>query len=140
LGKFYGPDFPVPWVPPAELAKPAVSPVDNLAIRMLSSNLIGNDSLEALGLYLAADARFNVWYGQGAGLPNPTGRELVELMVFRMDVFRRVYEAWCGLADSAADGGPSSGAAYEALLGALRTGVAEICARMGESLADFGDL
>lgn len=92
--KFYRPDFPSVWSLPLELKRPAGAPVTNLATMMLPSPTIGNDVVEVLGLYLAADARLNVWYSRGAGSSNPTGRQLAEVRAFSMEVLRRVYESW----------------------------------------------
>jgi hypothetical protein len=140
--KFYRPDFPKEWIPPPDLLDgPAFSPLGNLAREMLKSRFVGNDLIEGLGLYLAADARFEVWYGEGDGYDNPTGLELAQVRIFGMDVLRRVYTAWKRLEDAGNRGDrPNTDAQYQELLGELRSAVSETCSRMGESLADFGNL
>lgn len=137
---FYSPDFPVGWRYPSELERPSSSLVGNLAILMLSRDIIGNDIVEALGLYLAADSRFNVWYGEGAGGVR-TPREMAELRASDLENLRRVYEAWKVL-DEQFDTSEREmfDVAYSTLLGALRSAVEDMCRLMGESLADFGNL
>ncbi|MBQ1052384.1 hypothetical protein KBX50_28525 [Micromonospora sp. C51] len=137
--KFYGPDFPPVRSPPSELKVPDSAPVSNLAMLMLPAPTIGNDVVEVLGLYLAADARMNVWYARGAGKSKPTGRELAEIRSFSMEILWRVYEAWKRLEDVARmDDREDFDESYRALLGTLRQAVSEVCSRMGESLADLG--
>jgi hypothetical protein len=112
----------------------------NLVIAVLSRNIVGNDVIETLGLLLAADSRFNVWYGAGAG-GGRTGRELAAIRADGLDGLRKVYEAW-KILDASFDTGDrrTFEERYSALLEELRCALRATCARMGETIADFGDL
>jgi hypothetical protein len=138
-GVFHSPDYPVARATPEELRRPGTSPVGNLAILMLNNKSVGNDIVEMIGLFLAGDARFNVWYGEGAGKVKPSGRELAELRVFSAEILHLVYEAWTTF-DSESRQGRVSEEVYGGLLNALRSAVTDTCARMGETLANFGTL
>jgi hypothetical protein len=111
--------------------------MSNLAIMMLRSPRIGNDTVEALGLLLAADARFNVWYGEGAGKENPSGRELAEIRAFSMDLTGRVYDAWVAHRDSPRE---VTRETYAALLSTVRAETLNMGSLMDETFADFGNL
>jgi hypothetical protein len=137
-GVFFSPEFPVAAPTPKELEGPSSSPVENLAILLLTSNSVGHDSVELLGLYLAADSRLNVWYAKGAGKAKPSGAELAAVRVFSADLLHRVYGAWKALESQSRKGFPVSEQARGDLLSALNSAVSEICSKMGETLADFG--
>jgi hypothetical protein len=134
---FYGPDFPVARPIPKEIRGPDSSPATNLVVPILKDEAVGNDIVEAVGLFLASDARLNVWYGEGAGKVKPSGMELAEIRVFYAEILHGVYDAWKVFESRE---GPAPDAAYHHLLSALRSAVSEICGRMGETLADFGTL
>ena len=111
--------------------------MSNLAIAMLRSLRIGNDTVEALGLLLATDARFNVWYGEGAGKEDPSGRELAEIRAFSMDLLGRVYDAWVAHRDNPSEVTKDT---YAALLSTLRAETINMCSLMDVTFADFGNL
>ncbi|MFC0436007.1 hypothetical protein [Kutzneria buriramensis] len=137
---FFDPDGPPVWHGPSELAGPTKVLVVNLAVSVLSNDIVGNDITEAVGLYLAAYARFNVWYGNGAG----GGKGPAELSAIRAwsgELSKSIYDAWKNYERA-------FGAArhedvevyYVRLLAAVKSVVGEYCGIMGESIADFGDL
>jgi len=141
MEKFWEPDLPVGWRHPHELDGPSTSPLTNLAIRMLSSDVVGNDIAESVGLVIAADARFSVWHGEGGGRKTPTLRELADLRVAGSEIFHGIYVAWKEL-EGLADGGDrvARHSAYQALLHELRKATIGYCAMMHETLGDFGNL
>jgi hypothetical protein len=123
---------------PGELEGPGSSPTGNLAILMLANSAVGNDIVEMLGLYLAADARLNVWYAEGAGKIKPSGSELAEIRVLSSNLIRRVFDAWKVFEAESIHGGPVSESVYRSALEALGSAVSDICSRMGITLAELG--
>ncbi len=137
IDKFWAADYPTGRPLPAELQGPTTSPLSNLTIAILPSLRIGNDTVEALGLLLATDARFNVWYGEGIGKENPSGRELAEIRAFSMDSIGRVHDAWVAHRDNSSNVAEDT---YANLLSTLRAEALSMCSLMKVTFADFGDL
>jgi hypothetical protein len=128
------PDHPMEWRYPPDLTAPASSPVSNLAIMILARDIVGNDVVEALGLYLAADAQFNLWYGKGAGGGNRAPSEMARIRESSEENLRRVYEAWRRL-DECFDSGDreSFEELHFAFLSQLRIAVGETRLHMDET-------
>lgn len=81
------------WDPPEELKAPTSNWMHNLAISMLSSGLMGNDLVEALGNVLSRYAKFNLWI-QGEGKRVLDAKELLERAAALERVTATLYEAW----------------------------------------------
>lgn len=140
LEKFFNPEFPTGWRYPRELEGPSGSPLTNLAIMVLASNLVGNDVVESVGLLIAANARFNVWYGEDTG-GRRTPLELAEMRAANSEIHRGVYVAWKDLETLAEDEDQNQwNSAYMAFLHEIRTATMKYCQTMHETLADFGNL
>ena len=48
---------------PAALYAPTASPALNLGVRIIGSNIVGNDVVELAAQYMAEHARFELWMG-----------------------------------------------------------------------------
>lgn len=128
------------WRGTEELAGPTRAVAINLSVAILSNDIVGNDIVEAVGLYVAAYARFNVWYGSGAG-GGKSHVEMLDMLGWSSELSRSIYEAWNDYRR-----GRDSGAreeldrSYLGLLSAIRLAVKNYCDVMGDSVTEFGDL
>jgi hypothetical protein len=140
MREFFHSDGPAVWHGTEELAGPTKVLAVNLAVSMLANDIVGNDITEAVGLYLAAYARFNVWFGGGAG----GGKSPVELSVIRAwssEHSKSIYEAWKNYELAYFEfRNEDIEVYYGRLLTLIKAVVGEYCDIMGESIADFGDL
>jgi hypothetical protein len=117
---------PPGWDPPDDLKTPTHSPALNLAVSILTSNLIGNDLSELVGLWIAAMARLNMWYKDSAREKLPRGA-YVQLFVLQGKAAEGIYTSWCVY--RAAIGDPPVGDAdgeYDDLMQAARDGIGKI--------------
>lgn len=122
--------LPKSWRAPAELQSPTRVPEINLAIKMLSSEMIGNDIIEQLGRFLSADAAHNMWFAT-AGKRSRTPHELALLNVQSSEILGRIYEAWHQYSTTLERAGRRAGTAdleYAALRAALEDGIAKLLA------------
>ncbi|WP_372410410.1 hypothetical protein [Streptomyces luteireticuli] len=81
------------WPVPEEIAGPTGSLSSNLAIRMLTSDALGNDMVALVGDYLAEGARFNWWFGS-YGKGRVSIRQMSECSSLSRESVRMIYEAW----------------------------------------------
>ena len=86
-------DLPEPWPTPAELSGPSQIPMTNLVIRMLETDLLGNDVIEAVGRLITEHAGFNTWVGTH-GKRELTLQQLADYSHMAGECVRRVYEPW----------------------------------------------
>ena len=85
-------DQPPAWEAPESLRVPTSSAELNLAVQMLGSNIVGNDIVEAVGDFVAAKARLELWVGR-QDPPLPLVRQFA-IGRSVSDVVRVAYEAW----------------------------------------------
>ncbi|MFB8001340.1 hypothetical protein [Nocardia sp. NPDC056000] len=81
------------WDAPEELTKNDVPPTHNLAILLLSSNLVSNEIQALVGRYITEVANLNVWLSAG-GQQRLDARAFVTLTSHVEQYTRRIYESW----------------------------------------------
>jgi hypothetical protein len=119
-------ELPRDWERPEDLRGPTKSHELNLAILMLSSEKIGNDSIELVGAFVSEVARFNRWFDSKAK-GEQSERDLAKLYLLHQACTRRVYEAWSAYREAMPSlGGARPGNESSALLAALRVSIAEL--------------
>lgn len=88
-------ELPETWAIPEEIRTPTRIPQHNLSIRMLSSQMIGNDVVVLLGTWLTKYAEFNMWGAtKGKGVAAVSVRDLAFRVAESRDITRRIYVAW----------------------------------------------
>lgn len=85
-------DQPPVWEAPEELRTPTASASLNLGVQMIGSNIVGNDVVEIVAEYLAADARLELWMGRRE--PPLTLRQQFEISRGTSEALRLAYQAW----------------------------------------------
>lgn len=124
------------WDPPRELRQPTQVWMHNLVILMLSSGILGNESLRLVGELLAKYAEFNAWVSaEGKRLLEAS--ELLARAGALDTLTARAYQAWDAYRTRYEAEGRRAGAAEEerlALIDTLRSTAAELDAlrRPGE--------
>lgn len=77
---------------PEWLCTPTASPVLNLGVQVIGSNIVGNDVVELAAQYMAEHARFELWIGSHEP---PLGfRQQFELGRSSSEALHVAYEAW----------------------------------------------
>lgn len=82
------------WEPPDELLSPAVAVDLNLAIRILSCEVIGRDICVLVGRFIAEQSLYAIWFHdevKGSGL-GPA--EVLRLVNVGHEQVRSVFESW----------------------------------------------
>jgi hypothetical protein len=82
------------WEPPQELRSPASSTALNLAIRMLSCDILGNDVCALVGRFVTEYSLFNIWFLQDAKKSGRDARQLAMLSSVGREQTRLVFESW----------------------------------------------
>ena len=116
------------WDPPAELRQPTQVWMHNLVISMLSSGILGNDSLCFVGELLTKYAAFNSWVS-GEAKSVLDASELLARAGALDTIGARTYEAWDAYRTWHEAAGRAVGAAEQerhALVDTLRSAVAEL--------------
>jgi len=112
---------------PDDLAGPTKLSNVNFVIRVLESELVGNDIVEVLGRFLTEVAQYNSWFAQHVDGKVPPERHAALYTVYR-DITETVYGPWkdyeiaCGSAPPDGDIEPE----YQAFLAALEDAVVEL--------------
>lgn len=85
-------EIPPSWEPPAELCSPTRFPDLNLAVILLSSEIIGNDIIKLVGEHIAARCALTIWMARHE--PQKSFKEafLLEQMVGKG--LESIYRAW----------------------------------------------
>ncbi len=86
--------MPGEWEPPADLCKPTRYPEANLAIRLLSCEILGHEVYVSLGRFITEHSLYTIWFmhevkGAGQGI-----KESMLLAEVPLEQTRIVYEAW----------------------------------------------
>jgi hypothetical protein len=89
-------DMSEEWVPPAEIRQPTNNAALNLMIKMLASQIQGNDIIELVGMLIAESARFSIWFASEAKRKVASNKELAVLSTRGHEQARLIYEAWLG--------------------------------------------
>jgi hypothetical protein len=77
---------------PEQLCTPTASPALNLGVKVIGSNIVGNDVVELAALYMVEHARLELWIGSHNP---PLGfRRQFELGRAASEVLMVAYEAW----------------------------------------------
>ncbi|KJK58196.1 hypothetical protein [Saccharothrix sp. ST-888] len=82
------------WEPPKELRGPASSTALNLAIKMLSCDILGNDVCALVGRFVTEHSLFNVWFLRDAKGSGRDARQLAQLSSIGREQTRLVFESW----------------------------------------------
>jgi hypothetical protein len=115
-----------------ELLTPTKVASVNLVIKILESELVGNDIVDLLGQLLSEIARYNIWFASEVDGKTSPETHATLYTVYR-DVTPKVYEAWkryqiaCAT-ESPVDDGDDMGPEYLNLLAVLRDVVEELSA------------
>jgi hypothetical protein len=120
-------EVPDGWQAPRELREPTRIPLTNLIIKMLSSEMIGNDIVELIGKLLAEEAVHSMWCG-AVGKRELDVKEFLLLGVKRSEIVRRVYEVWIAFSEKIERHGRRRGTADQeraALVVTLQNSIAE---------------
>ncbi|MFF2549629.1 hypothetical protein ACFVUS_01465 [Nocardia sp. NPDC058058] len=81
------------WDQPEELTKNDVPATHNLAILLLSCNLVSNEIQALVGRYITEVANLNVWLAAG-GQQHLDARAFITLTTHVEQYTRKTYEAW----------------------------------------------
>ena len=65
-------------------------------IKMLASQVLGNDIIELVGTLIAESARFGMWFASEAKKTVVSDKELAVFSTLGHDQARLIYEAWLG--------------------------------------------
>jgi hypothetical protein len=82
------------WDPPQELRGPANSVALNLAIKMLSCDILSNDVCALVGEFVTEYSLFNGWFLRDAKGASGDERQLAQVAGIGQEQTRSVYEAW----------------------------------------------
>ncbi|MFI5792278.1 hypothetical protein [Streptomyces sp. NPDC051677] len=85
-------DQPPVWEAPEGLRTPTASASLNLGVQVIGSNIVGNDVVEIVAEYLAADARLELWMGRHE--PPLTLRQQFEISRGTSEALRLAHQAW----------------------------------------------
>jgi hypothetical protein len=121
-------DVPEVWEAPEDLLSPTRIPFNNLVLRVLASEMVGNDLIDLLGRLLSAHARVNMFFGT-TGKSSLSLRDLALLSVRVQEVLRNVYLSWSAFSVEFSASNRRVGTAVEErrlFEEALRDGIAEI--------------
>jgi hypothetical protein len=117
--------------PPDELSSPTGIANLNLVIRILESELVGNDVVELLGQFLTEVARYNTWFANEVDGKVSQETHAAVYTTYR-DVTSKVYEAWkqyeivCSTAPPSDDADDEMEPEYYGLGATLRSVVEEL--------------
>jgi hypothetical protein len=120
---------PPGWSVPDELMSPTSVPSINLLIRMLESELVGNDIIEAIGQVISEIARFNMWYARSVDGKVAPERQARLYEKYR-DITKTMFDSWRRYCDASTTAPPESDnedePEYRDLLATLRAVASEL--------------
>lgn len=123
-------ELPEEWEPPEELLSPSNSPEHNLAILMLSCDVLGRDVCALIGRFITEQSLFTLWFLRDV---KRSGRDLKEAALISgigHHWTRQVYEAWMRFYSSTKTEGPNEG---------VRTLIVEARAELAKALQNAVD-
>ncbi|MFF0868719.1 hypothetical protein ACFYUV_43690 [Nonomuraea sp. NPDC003560] len=128
--------LPPAWEAPEGLRVPTASVSLNLALQMLSSNIVGNDEIEVIAEFVLEKARFEQWTGRVD--PPVTLRQRFAVDRAVAEGLRVVHEAWVAYEELYRTAGARAGNVAqerEALLSAVREATAIVVRARTESFS-----
>ncbi|MEV6595572.1 hypothetical protein AB0M36_01760 [Actinoplanes sp. NPDC051346] len=129
-------DLPEEWVPPAEIREPTSNAALNLTIKMLASQILGNDLIELVGMLIAESARYSIWFGSEAKAKVSSNKELAVLSMLGYEQARLVYDAWLPYSSSFGSSGGLVGS-YEEERSRLRDSLLNAVSKLSETRKKF---
>lgn len=82
------------WEPPEELRGPVGPVALNLAIRVLSCDVLSNHIRALVGSFITEYSLFNIWFARDVKSTGLNGRRLAQLSTIGREQTRLVYEDW----------------------------------------------
>lgn len=126
---------------PEDLWTPTGVPHINLMIKMLTSDLLGNDGVELVGRVITEAARFNMWFVRSIDGRTSPERQAALYHVYQQ-VCPKIYQAWKNYESACASSVPEYDddddgvrLKYEALLAALSVSAADLATAQDEGIS-----
>lgn len=96
------------WEPPEELRGPVRPVAVNLAIMMLSCDILSNEVRALVGGFVAEYSLYNLWFLRDAKTSGRDTRELARFSGLAREQTRLVYESWRKFQDATSSQGEDS--------------------------------
>lgn len=129
-------ELPEEWDPPAEIREPTSNAALNLTIKMLASQILGNDLIELVGMLISESARYSIWFGSEAKMKVSSNKELAILSMLGYEQARLVYDAWLQYSSSFGSSGGLVGS-YEEERSRLRDSLLNAVSKLSETRKRF---
>ncbi|MGW1257536.1 hypothetical protein ACWD5Q_20700 [Streptomyces sp. NPDC002513] len=96
------------WDPPEELRGPVRPVAINLAIKMLSCDILSNEVRVLVGGFVAEYSLYNLWFLRDAKASGKDARQLARFSGLAREQTRLVYESWQRFQDATSSQGEHS--------------------------------